>query len=141
MSTAIEGGCLCGAVRYVATTAPVVVRLCWCRLCQYYGTGNATLNLAFARDAVTLRGELADYSSTADSGNHMHRRFCPRCGTQVTSEAEERPHLIVLRAGTLDDPSIVSPQMQIWTSQAPPWAQFDPQLPQFPGQAPPPVLK
>ena len=141
MSTAIQGGCLCGAVRFVASAEPVVARLCWCRLCQYYGSGNATLNLAFARDAVNLSGELADYASIADSGNHMHRRFCPRCGTQVTSEAEERPHLIVLRAGTLDDPSIVSPQMQIWTSQAPSWVQFDQALPQFPGQAPPPVLK
>ncbi len=141
MSAQIRGGCLCGAVRYVASAEPVVARLCWCRLCQYYGTGNATLNLAFAREAVQLSGELADYASIADSGNHMHRRFCPRCGTQVTSEAEERPHLIVLRAGTLDDPSTVTPQMQIWTSQAPHWAQFDPALPQYPGQAPPPVLK
>jgi len=141
MSTSIQGGCLCGAVRFFATTEPVVARLCWCRLCQYYGAGNATLNLAFAREAVTLSGELADYASIADSGNHMHRRFCPRCGTQVTSEAEERPHLIVLRAGTLDDPSLVKPQMQIWTSQAPSWVRFDPALPQFPGQAPPPVLK
>lgn len=136
----ITGGCLCGAVRYVATAAPLVVRMCWCRLCQYYGSGSGTLNLAFAREAVKISGNLHDHASIADSGNHMHRRFCPRCGTQIVSEAEERPHLIVLRAGTLDDPSAFSPQAHIWTSQAPAWANLDPALPQFAGQPPPPSV-
>lgn len=139
MST-LRGGCLCGAVRYVATAEPLAVRLCYCRLCQYYGTGSATLNVAFAREAVQISGELQDYASVADSGNHMHRRFCPRCGTQVTSEADERPHLITLRAGTLDDPSAVAPQAQIWTSQAPRWVKPDPELQQYTAQPPPPTL-
>ena len=138
MST-LRGGCLCGAVRYVATAEPLVVRLCFCRLCQYYGSGSATVNMAFARASVELSGELHDYASVADSGNHMHRRFCPRCGTQVTSEAEERPHLITLRAGTLDDPSAIAPHAQIWTSEAPRWVKLDPALEQYSGQAPPPA--
>jgi len=36
----------------------------------------------------------------------MHRRFCARCGVHLFSEAEVRPHLIFVRAGTLDDPNI-----------------------------------
>ena len=137
MSTAIQGGCLCGAVRFVASAEPVVARLCWCRLCQYYGSGNATLNLAFARDAVKLSGELADYASIADSGNHMHRRFCPRCGTHLFSEAESRPHLIFVRAGTLDDPELARPAATIWTARAPSWACVNESLPSWEGQPPP----
>ena len=137
----IEGGCLCGAVRYTASAEPVVIRACWCRVCQFFAAGNATINLAFPSDAVTITGELRDYASTADSGNRMHRRFCPVCGVQVFSEAESRPHLIIVRAGTLDDPSIAAPSGVIWTSSAPSWAHIDPELQQFEKQPPAPVTK
>lgn len=135
--TVIEGGCLCGAVRYTASADPLVVRACWCRMCQFIASGNATVNLAFRREAVEISGALSDLAGTADSGNHMHRRFCPACGTHLFSEAEERPHLIIVRAGTLDDTGIAVPDAMIWTSEAPAWARLDPDIPHYPGQAPP----
>ncbi len=52
---------------------------------------------------------MKDYSNVAESGNVMHRRFCPNCGTALFSEAEIRPHLIFVRAGTLDDPEVAKP--------------------------------
>jgi hypothetical protein len=135
--TTIQGGCLCGAVRYTASADPLVVRACWCRICQYIAAGNATINLAFRREAVAIDGPLSDLAGVADSGNHMHRRFCPACGTHLFSEAEERPHLIIVRAGTLDDPGIAVPEAVIWAGEAPARARLDPDIPHFPGQAPP----
>ena len=88
----IQGGCLCGAVRYTVNAAPIVTRVCWCRLCQYLGAGSGTVNTCFPTAAITIEGELADYQSVADSGQRMHRRFCPICGTALFSEAEARPH-------------------------------------------------
>jgi hypothetical protein len=137
----IEGGCLCGAVRYKSTAAPTLVRACWCRVCQFFASGNATINVVFPKDAVTFTGEMKDYPSSADSGSHMHRRFCPKCGVHLVSEAEERPQVIILRAGTLDDASVAVPQGNIWTKSAPPWAHLDPKLPAFEGQPPPPAPK
>jgi len=134
----IEGGCICGAVRYSSTAEPITVRNCWCRVCQYFASGNATVNVVFPKDAVTIRGELNDYVSTADSGNTMHRRFCPACGTQMFSESEARPHLIIIRAGTLDDREIAKAGATIWTRSAPSWGYVDPDLPHFEGQAPAP---
>src|SRR5688572_22037157 len=113
------------------------MRACWCRLCQFIAAGNATINLAFPSDAVSITGELRDYESVADSGNHMHRRFCPLCGTHLFSEADERPHLVVVRAGTLDNPSIVKLDAVIWTKQAPGWAHIDSAITHFEGQPPP----
>ena len=133
----VTGGCLCGAVRYGSTAVPITTRICWCRICQFIGAGGATVNVCFPREAITFEGELRDYRSVADSGNVMHRRFCPTCGTHLFSEAESRPHLIYVRAGTLDDREIADPAATIWTSSAPSWACIDDELPRFEGQAPP----
>jgi hypothetical protein len=139
--TTITGGCLCGAVRYAASAEPLVVRACWCRVCQFLASGNATINLAFDRSAVTVTGKLQDYASTADSGRRMHRRFCPVCGVHLFSEAEERPNLLVVRAGTLDNTSVAQPQANIWTKSAPAWAHIDASMPRFEGQPPAPPAR
>jgi hypothetical protein len=131
------GKCLCGAVRYQISADPIAARACWCRLCQYLGGGANTVNVCFPSNAITIEGALTDFRSVADSGNVMHRRFCPTCGTPMFSEAESRPHLIFVRAGTLDDPSIARPAVTIWTSQAPSWATIDERLPRLEGQPPP----
>src|ERR1700733_12828747 len=127
--TAITGGCLCKSVRYEILADPIVTRTCWCRLCQYIGAGSATVNTAFLKEAISIDGETRDYQCTADSGHAMHRRFCPNCGTHLFSEAEARPHLIFVRAGTLDNPEIAKPVLSIWTSEAPSWACIDTRIP------------
>jgi hypothetical protein len=86
---------------------------------------------------MQVEGETQDYRSVADSGNVMHRRFCPKCGTPLFSEAEARPHLIFVRAGTLDDPEVSHPAMTIWTASAPTWACIDTKIPAVERQAPP----
>jgi hypothetical protein len=124
-------------VRYRFTVAPLATRLCWCRVCQYLAAGNATVNTCFPTNSLTVEGQLADYSMTADSGNIMHRRFCPKCGTPIFSEAESRPHLVFVRSGTLDDPQVAKPSATIWTSSAPSWACIDATLPRIERQPPP----
>lgn len=137
--TTFSGGCLCKAVRYTVSSPPVAVRACWCRTCQYLGAGSATVNALFPSASLTVDGALADYSTVADSGNAMLRRFCPRCGTQVLVSSAARPHLTGVRVGTLDDPSSVRPAATIWVSAAPAWAAIDPTLPRVEQQpAPPP---
>ena len=133
----ITGGCLCKAVRYRATSPPILTRTCWCRVCQYIGAGSATVNACFKTGAVTIEGKLGDYRGIADSGNVMHRKFCPTCGTHLFSAAESRPHLLFIRVGTLDDPGIAPPSVTIWTSQAPDWACIDDRLPKVEKQPPP----
>jgi len=135
----ITGGCLCGAVRYRIEAEPVQVRACWCRDCQFIGAGSGTVNVTFPSEAVHIGGELKDHASRAASGNLMHRRFCPKCGTPVTTQSEARPHLISIRAGTLDDPEIAKPVMTIWTRSAPSWASIDAGIPRVEGQPPPPT--
>jgi hypothetical protein len=133
----ITGGCLCGAVRYRSTAAPITTRICWCRVCQYIGAGSATVNTCFKTETLSVTGELRDFRSIAESGNVMHRRFCPTCGTHLFSEAESRPHLVFVRVGTLDDRELAQPVATIWTSEAPSWACLDERLPKIERQPPP----
>lgn len=133
----ITGGCLCKSVRYRISAPPIASRVCWCRTCQYFAAGSGTVNVCFPSAAISIEGPLSDYRSVADSGNVMHRRFCPACGTNMFSEAESRPHLIFVRGGTLDDPQIAKPMATIWTSSAPDWACIDASIPGIEGQPPP----
>ncbi len=138
---AIAGGCLCRAVRFeISADAPLGTRYCWCRVCQYLGAGTGAVSAVFRKQAVTVSGPLSDHVIRADSGSIMHRRFCSRCGTPVFSEAEQRPEVIFVRAGTLDDPNLAAPAATIWTNSAPKWACFDLSLPQLEGQPPPPPV-
>jgi hypothetical protein len=132
-----SGGCFCKSVRFSVTAAPLAARVCWCRVCQYLGAGNGAMSVCFPADAVSVQGEVKWFESIADSGNRMRRGFCPTCGTQLFSNAESRPHLTFIRAGALDDPNLMKPQMTIWTDAAPDWACIDPTLPKVPGQPPP----
>ena len=95
------------------------------------------MNAIFKTAGLTCTGELADYSSTADSGNTMRRSFCPKCGTPLFSQSSARPHLIVARTGALDDPELTRPQTVIWSASAPSWAFELSNLDRCPAQPPP----
>ena len=133
----ITGGCLCGAVRFRSTAAPTATRYCWCRDCQHFAAGGATVNVIFPSAAVIIDGAPKVYDSVADSGNRMRRSFCSSCGSPLFSQAEARPQVLIVRAGALDDPDIAKPSAAIWVSSAPRWACIDPDLEHFPAQPPP----
>ena len=133
----ITGGCLCGAVRYTASTPPIMSRMCFCRVCQYFACGNGAVNAAFRNADVSFTGTMKDFVSIADSGTEMHRRFCPECGVHLTTAAATRPETVFIRVGTLDDPGIVTPTAAIWMDSAPRWACLDPSVEQIARQPPP----
>ncbi len=137
-----KGRCLCGAVSFSVAADPVALRTCWCRQCQYIGAGSATVNAVFPSEALEVEGETTAIQGMADSGSAMTRRFCPKCGTHLFSQASTRRHQVVIRVGALDEPERFAPQATIWAGAAPPWAAIDEALPKIAGQpapaAPPP---
>jgi hypothetical protein len=125
------GGCLCGAVRYVCSGAPAMTGACHCRDCQRAsGSAFATL-MIFPRDAVRVSGEVATYEHKGDSGGMVHRRFCPKCGVHVVVEYDVTPQFVVVMAGTLDDPSLIRPQWNIYTESKQPWVELSPAMKVF----------
>lgn len=136
--TTYTGRCLCGAVSFAFSAEPMAVRICWCRDCQHLA-GNGTVNLTVPAESLTVSGAVAEHVKTADSGNQLTRQFCPTCGTHLFGLSSGRPHLRVVRVGNLDDPSSVTPTINIWTDSAPAWACLDASLDNVPGQPQPPA--
>ena len=132
-----NGHCLCGAVSFRLTAEPITTRVCWCQDCQHLAA-NGTVNALVPTNALEISGELSEFISTADSGNQMSRRFCPRCGSHLFSNSSARPQFTVVRAGNFDEPSSVRPVMNIWTSSAPQWACIDATLERVEQQPSPP---
>ena len=135
------GGCLCGQVHYRITEDPLASRICWCRDCQHIA-GNGTANAIFPSEAISIDGQTAEYFRQAESGNEVRRRFCPKCGCHLFADSTGRPGFTVVRVGTLDDPSSVTPVANIWSSSAPLWACLNPALERVergpsPGKPPP----
>lgn len=126
-----EGGCLCGAVRYRTAARPIMTGRCCCRNCQKLSGGGHADNLAYPEASVTVTGQPRDFCWTADSGGTVTTSFCPQCGSPLFGRSSSMPGLLVLRAGSLDDPSVYSPQMVVYLSSRQPWVTLDPNLPTF----------
>jgi len=127
----LEGGCLCGAVRFAARGAPVNVRLCHCRLCQK-ATGQPFFARAlYAEDAVTVTGETARHASS----ELLWRVFCPACGSRLFAHRPTAGRISV-GLGAFDDPNALSPDCHMFVAQKLAWLKLDDGLPQFEGLAP-----
>lgn len=131
MATALEGGCLCGAVRYMATAEPMMVGNCYCVDCRK-SSGTTHCTHAMVPDAAfSATGEIKYHDRPADSGNIISRGFCPNCGSAILSRNAVMPGMTFIRVSSLDDPGAVEPQMTVYASRAPAWASLDRSKPVF----------
>ena len=139
MPAPFTGSCNCGAVTVTIDAEPVATRQCWCRQCQRVAAGGPTNNAMFPTEAVQITGARGDHAYVAASGNVLTHEFCPSCGTPVLGRTTARPQFRTIRLGLLDEGHGLSPQMAIWTDEAPAWASIDPDLERWPCQPPPPA--
>ena len=120
----LNGGCACGAVRYRLTRAPMIVHACHCRDCQKL-TGSAfVVNLWIERKYVEASGaEPAAVRVPPGTSGKPHDVFrCAACGTALWSKYHASPgDTVLLRAGTLDDPAAITPDVHIFTRSKVPW--------------------
>lgn len=131
MSVSREGGCACGSVRYRLTDEPLFVHCCHCHNCQRQ-TGSAfVINVLIETDRVELlAAEPHVVDVPRDDGSVQRIYRCPDCQVAVYSQYTW-PWLRYVRAGTLDDPSSVSPDVHIFTRSKVPWVELPPDVPAF----------
>ena len=128
----IEGGCLCGKVRYSGEAEPIFAGVCHCTNCQK-STGTAfNAVVAVPKPAVSFTGTVSTYEGRGDTGNAVYKAFCPECGSPVAEEAAVMADVVMIPVGTLDDPGAVKPAMQIYCDSAQPWISLGGERHRFP---------
>lgn len=108
------GGCLCGAVRIVASGRPYRVGLCHCLDCRKHHGALFHASAIFHVDAVAIEGVVGEYAG---------RCFCPTCGSSVFGRSGDE---IEVNLGALDAPDQLQPTYELWTVRREAW------LPPFP---------
>lgn len=130
------GHCLCGSISYRFDTRPETVVLCHCDDCQRH-TGSAfSVNVLVARDSVEIQGDVATYHTTgSENGNLRDQQFCRECGTPIFTILHERPEILFVKAGTLDDRAGLNPSAEVWVRREQDWIEPNPARRRFAGDA------
>ena len=114
----MEGGCLCGAVRYVVEGQPLSSGICHCESCR---RASSSPRLPF----MGVRSGSFRYTTGAPvnyaSSPGVTRSFCGRCGSPLTYRRDDAPDELDIMTVSLDDPGAVSPTFHVWTEDALDW--------------------
>lgn len=127
-TTPSTGGCLCGAVRFQITAAPLASNYCHCTMCQKQTGGPFGVFATVRSEGFNFtKGEPTSYESSP--GNL--RLFCGACGSPFGAWAAEDPKLLAIVLGCLDDPNLVEPELHTQTSTQVSWCKIDDSLPRY----------
>ena len=133
----IIGSCLCGAVRFESDAEPVMTAACHCSHCRKQSGSAFSVVVAIPADSFTNTGSaLKTYEDIGASGKPVLRKFCGECGSPIITEAKAYEGLIFIKAGALDDPSVVEVGAEIWCDSRLEWSNIPSGLTQFPGNPP-----
>jgi hypothetical protein len=127
MQLPLQGGCICGAIRYAIAQAPYLVYACHCTDCQRITSSAFSIGVVIADGGFSQQGKQARSvpGGVAASGRVKSRWVCPDCGTWLFGSPQpgtDYPGMTrVVRGGTLDDTSWLSPTAHYWTRSRQPW--------------------
>ena len=130
MTEPVTGRCLCGSVAYECVGPVGPAHYCHCEDCRRH-TGSA-FNVGVRVSAAAFRitrGRPSSFTKRADSGNELTRHFCLGCGSPIYTSSPVHPEHVYVKAGTLDDPTVVRPELQVWSASAVPWCRIADGLP------------
>jgi hypothetical protein len=124
----LEGGCLCGAVRYRVRGEPAVSGICHCRTCRRTCAAPMLPFVTFPGERFQFtRGTPVDFHSSAP----VTRSFCGGCGTPLTYRHNEHADVIDVMTCSLDNPEAFPPTHHIWVSHKLAWIRLADGLPAY----------
>ena len=126
----IKGSCYCGTLRYEISGRLLIFANCHCDDCRKFSGSAFSSVLAVEANGFIIRsGEnnLVPYESSPGK----QRNFCKTCGCHVFARADQRPGMVLVRAGTLDDDPQMQPQCHTWVKAKAPWHQICDSIPQY----------
>lgn len=118
----LTGGCYCGEVRYETEGQPHMRGQCHCRECQYISGGAENLFMIMPADGFRYTQGEPKRFSRKDLPAPVTREFCAECGTHLTTRIPANPGIVIVKIGSLDDPSAYEgPQMVLFTDEKQPF--------------------
>jgi hypothetical protein len=128
----IEGGCLCGGVRFAARGALRPIIACHCGQCRKQTGTYVAATASAAADLDVVRDEsLAWYSSSEEA----ERGFCTRCGSGLFWR-RKGAEMISIFAGALEGATGLSIEKHIYVADKPDWYDIHDGKPQDPQWTP-----
>ena len=120
MAEELQGGCLCGAIRFRTSQAPLRTLACHCTFCQKVTGSSYFAESMFPMDAVQFNdGKMNSYEHVSDGSNKkVFVHFCPNCGTTVSLTFERWHDVRGIARGCYDNPNAVTVSSHIWTRSA-----------------------
>ncbi len=121
MSKVYIGGCLCGSIRFTASS-PNNSHTCSCDICRKHTGAPTVVWIEFDAENVEWTGK-AGKPTTWRSSETSCRAFCPHCGSSVGA-IDDAP-VIALLAGAFDDPNDedLAPEFHSFSDMQPAWWQ------------------
>jgi hypothetical protein len=127
----IHGSCLCNAVAFEATSAPLISRHCHCSRCRKGRSAAHASNIAVPLEGFRFtRGEDRLGSYKAPEAQFFMQVFCRTCGSPMP-RADANRGFAVLAMGALDADPGVRPRNHIFVGSKAPWFEITDSLPQF----------
>lgn len=121
----LDGSCLCGNVTYTCDADPIASANCHCRDCQRSSGAAFSTVVMVPEDSIDISGDtLAVFQTVGDDhGKTAYRHFCSNCGSQLITRSDGFPGAVFIKAGTLDDSSLVRPAMDVWADSKQSWSE------------------
>ncbi len=114
----MEGGCLCGAIRFSIAGPPFMTEYCHCSMCRRSTGGPVACWMDFRSEQLTwVRGEPKEYHSS----EHARRGFCESCGSSISFRDTRYPQYATLTIVSLDNPALAPPKRHIYVEDQLPW--------------------
>jgi hypothetical protein len=89
------------------------------------------VNLWIERSCVLATGATRSFALRAGGGRTHEVVRCASCGTTLWSRYQLVPAALFVRAGTLDDPRAVTPDVHLFTRSKLPWVVVPKGVPAF----------
>ncbi len=126
----LEGGCLCGGVRFRIRGKLGPFGFCHCVECRKSSGSAFTANAPVRAKYFELVGG-EELTREYESSPGKWRVFCSRCGSPVWAYLEGEPETRRIRLGTLDGDPERRPLVHVWVSERAPWYEIRDELPRF----------
>ena len=123
-----EVGCLCGAVRYRAQGAPLLVEYCHCGMCRKAGGAPVVVWADFPAERVAWSAGAPRYRRSSE---RAQRGFCAECGSALAYRGDGTPERLSLTVGSLDEPARLAPAHHIFAADRIPWLALADDLPRY----------